>query len=132
MPGFRCCRLILLKGIEMGTMTFAKGLVAGLAATIVFSADTVLAQTKPTRPGTSGQEFLISCFRGPWLETVAWDRPNAVFVDELMEYGYSPGQAIAIGKRVCRDEFGVGDHEYMKATLNKLITEHPPVGRRKN
>lgn len=110
----------------MNTKRLVAGLIAGLTAGVIFSADMASAQDKPTRPGTTGGEFLISCYRGPWRDTIAWDRPNAVFLDELMEMGYSSAQAISIGKRVCRDEFGVGDHEYMKATLARLISEEPP------
>ena len=110
----------------MRTKRLAAGLITGLTAAVIFSADMASAQSKPTQPGTTGSEFLISCYRGPWKDTIAWDRPNAVFVDELMEIGYSSAQAISIGKRVCRDEYGIGNHEYMKATLARLISEEPP------
>jgi hypothetical protein len=105
---------------------FAAGLVTGLAAATLFAADMTLAQSKPTQPGTSGSEFIISCYRGPWSDTIAWDKPNSVFIDELMELGYTTQQAFAIGNRVCRDEYGVGNPDYMKATLAKLIKERPP------
>ncbi|WP_425044613.1 hypothetical protein [Primorskyibacter sp. S87] len=110
----------------MRTKIMAAGLITGLAAATLFAADMTSAQTKPTQPGTTGNEFVISCYRGPWRDTVALDRPNAVFLDELMEYGYTPTQAISIGKRVCRDEYGVRNPEHLKATLAKLIKEQPP------
>lgn len=80
---------------------------------------------EPTKPGTSGSEFIISCYRGP-LKVVYWDRPTAIFIDELVEYGYTPNQATAIGDRVCGDEYGVDDPEWMKAQLRKLIDQTPP------
>lgn len=103
-------------------------LVAGLlSAVTLFGASSVSAErkAKPTMPGTSGAEWIISCYRGPW-EAVAWDKPNAVFLDDLVEYGYSQTQAMAIGRRVCRDEYGIGNEEYLKATLLRIIAEQPP------
>lgn len=113
-----------LLGVKMRTKLILAGLVS--AATVVLATTGVAERkAKPTQPGTSGPEWIISCYRGPFT-AVAWDRPNAVFVDDLIEYGYTPTQAIAIGKRVCRDEWGVHNEEYLKQTLLRIISEQPP------
>lgn len=103
-------------------------LVAGMvtAATLMLVGSAMAERkSQPTRPGTSGPEWIISCYRGPF-EAVAWDKPNAIFVDELVEYGYSPAQAMAIGRRICRDEYGVGDEDYLRSTLLRILSETPP------
>ncbi|MCA0871829.1 hypothetical protein LCL97_13405 [Seohaeicola saemankumensis] len=79
----------------------------------------------PTKPGTDGNAITISCFRGPWSQVI-WDRPNAIFVEDLVKIGYTYPQAHAIGERVCRDEYGQGEHEYMASTLRKIMATTPP------
>ncbi|MDV7141619.1 hypothetical protein R3X27_02880 [Tropicimonas sp. TH_r6] len=83
----------------------------------------------PSKPDSSPKGTInISCYRGI-ARTVAWDRPNAVFVEDLIKYGYGFKEAHIIGERVCRDEWGVGDHGHMKETLLRLLRESPPTGR---
>jgi len=79
----------------------------------------------PAQPGMTGVEFVISCYRGPF-SAVAWDRPNAIFLDELVEYGYNQEEVIMIVKRVCRDEYGVRNEDWMRDTLLRLLVEQPP------
>lgn len=78
----------------------------------------------PTKPGTNPSAITISCYRGP-TSGVVWDRPNAVFVADLVRIGYTYPQAHAIGERVCRDEYGVGNHEYLRTTLLNLMATTP-------
>ncbi len=101
-------------------------LVAGivLASTVVASGS-ALAQQRPTKPGTDGYNITISCFRGPTRDVI-WDRPNAVFVEDLVKVGYSYPQAHAIGERICRDEWGVGQHDYMRTSLLEIMAKTPP------
>ncbi|MEX0285202.1 MAG: hypothetical protein AB3N23_11385 [Paracoccaceae bacterium] len=93
-----------------------------VAATAVSS----LAQNLPTRPGTSGNGITISCFRGP-SSNVIWDRPNAVFIEDLVRFGYTYPQAHAIGERVCRDEYGVGQPQYLRTSLLQIMAETQPT-----
>ncbi len=103
--------------------TIICSLVAGLAvplttATIAFGA--------PSHPESSPKGTInISCYRGALKNTVAWDRPNAVFVEDLITYGYTWEQAHSIGQRVCRDEWGVGDSEHKIKTLKTILRKHP-------
>lgn len=87
----------------------------------------VQAQQYPTRPGTNPSVITISCFRGP-SSNVVWDRPNAVFVEDLVRAGYSYPEAHAIGERVCRDEWGVQQPEYLKSALRGIMASSPPRG----
>ena len=48
----------------------------------------------PTAPGSHPNQITISCYRGP-LAAVVWDRPNAVFIDDLVRYGYTAADAQA-------------------------------------
>ncbi|MEO9575481.1 MAG: hypothetical protein ABJ263_08395 [Tateyamaria sp.] len=99
-----------------------------LTATTFLAATPAAAErvSEPTKPGTSGNEFIISCFRGPW-KVVHWDRPAAIFIDELVEYGYTQTQALAIGERICREEYGVDRPEWMEAQLRRIVAETPPL-----
>ncbi len=83
----------------------------------------------PTKPGSNPDVITISCFRGP-TANVIWDRPNAVFIEDLVRLGYSYPQAQAIAERVCRDEYGVGQPEYLKATLLDLMARTPPQNKK--
>ena len=47
-------------------------------------------------------------------------------VEDLVKIGYTYPQAHAIGERVCRDEYGQGEHEYMASTLRKIMATTPP------
>lgn len=85
------------------------------------------AQDLPSKSDANPNKITISCYRGP-TKTVAWDRANAVFLDDLRQLGYSHAQATAIGERVCRDEYGVDNFDHMRETLMGLMRETPPRG----
>jgi len=98
---------------------------AGSVCALILVAGAAMAQSLPTRPGTSGNGITISCFRGP-TSSVIWDRPNAVFVEDLVRYGYTYPQAHAIGERVCRDEWGVNQKDYLRSSLLQIMAATPP------
>ena len=66
-----------------------------------------------------GTQIVVSCFRGPWRDVI-WDRPNAVFVDSLVEVGYDFPTAHAIAERVCRDDALVGNSDAMRSTMLRI------------
>ena len=70
--------------------------------------------------GAGGQTIIVSCFRGPWKEVI-WDRPNAVFIDSLVNIGYDYPTAQAIGERVCRDDALVGNPGALKSTMRRIL-----------
>jgi hypothetical protein len=98
---------------------------AALAIGCVVATQAAAEKTLPTRPGSNLSVITISCFRGP-TSTVIWDRPNAVFVEDLVRLGYSYPDAHAIGERVCRDEYGVDQPEYLRSTLYDIMARTPP------
>jgi hypothetical protein len=67
----------------------------------------------------------VSCFRGPW-EEVIWDRPEPVFVDSLVNAGYTYPEAHSMAERVCRDSSGVGNSDNIRATMLRIIESQPP------
>lgn len=73
----------------------------------------------------------VSCFRGPWQEVI-WDRPQPIFIDSLMNAGYSLATAQAIAERACRDPSLVGDREGLKAEGYRLLSIVPPDAPRNN
>lgn len=85
------------------------------------------AGTMPTAPGSAPNQITISCYRGP-STAVIWDRPNAVFIDDLVRYGYNYADAQAIADTICRDEYGVGHQGYMTQQLYQLMAKTPPRG----
>ncbi|NDR59510.1 hypothetical protein [Aliiruegeria sabulilitoris] len=105
--------------------TIIATLVAGLTmplGTAAFAND----RSQPAHPESSPKGTIhVSCYRGALKNTVAWDRPNAVFIEDLVKYGYSMEQAHSLGMRVCRDEWGVGDSEHQINTMKRLLREHP-------
>ncbi|WP_068109810.1 hypothetical protein [Tropicimonas marinistellae] len=98
---------------------------AMVAGASVFATGNALADDLPSPSDNDRMTINVSCYRGA-LKTVAWDRPNAVFIDDLLQLGYTPEQADAIGNRVCRDEYGVGNGAHKIETLKKLLKEIPP------
>ncbi len=100
-------------------------LIAGFAASAALFSGAAAAQDLPTRPGTDAPAITISCFRGPWTDVI-WDKPNAVFLEGLVRIGYSQEEAYAIGRRVCRDEYGIDEPEYLVATLRRILANEPP------
>ena len=69
--------------------------------------------------GHSGNVIVVSCFRGPWNEVI-WDRPNAIFVDSLVNVGYDFPTASAIAERVCRDQNLVGNPGALKSNMERI------------
>lgn len=71
----------------------------------------------------------ISCYRGPWKEVI-WDRPNPIFIDTLMENGYSIVTASSIAHRICRDPGLVGrlGDGSAVAVLKRILRETPKDG----
>lgn len=67
----------------------------------------------------------VSCYRG-YFRTVAWDRPNSVFVEDLVQLGYTFPQADAIGAAICRDERGVRNKRYMRERFIDIYATYPP------
>lgn len=67
----------------------------------------------------------VSCFRGPFREVI-WDRPEAPFLQSLVDAGYTFPEASAIGERVCRDITTVGNNAAVQATMERIIRENPP------
>ncbi len=67
-----------------------------------------------------GTEIHISCYRGPWKEVI-WDRPNAVFIDSLVNAGYSYATASAIAERICRDPALVQNPGSMSRKLRQIL-----------
>ena len=100
-------------------------LMAGLATAAATFTSAANAQQLPTRPGTDAPAITISCFRGPWQDVI-WDKPNAVFLEGLVRIGYSQEAAYAIGRRVCRDEYGIDNPDYLTATLRRILANEPP------
>ncbi|RVT85770.1 hypothetical protein DXV76_08475 [Rhodobacteraceae bacterium CCMM004] len=71
----------------------------------------------------------VSCFRGPWREVI-WDRPNPVFIDDLVGYGMDYPTAHAVAERVCRDKSMVGNLARMEAEIKRAIEAAPQYSRR--
>lgn len=108
----------------MRTFLIAATLLTGVVA----QAPTVATAQNLELPSPSDNDpsrITISCYRGP-TKTVAWDRANAVFLDDLRQLGYTHSQATDIGERVCRDEYGVDNFSHMRQTLLRLMQETPP------
>ena len=103
--------------------------ISAMALALSLPASAALAQNLPTKPGSNPSVITISCFRGP-TSNVIWDRPNAVFIEDLVRLNYTYPQAQAIAERVCRDEYGVGQPDYLKATLLNLMARTPPQNKK--
>ena len=70
-------------------------------------------------------QVTVSCFRGPWQEVI-WDRPNPVFIDSLVNVGYTFPEAHAIGERVCRDASTVDRPDRAVQVMHQIIAQNPP------
>jgi hypothetical protein len=70
--------------------------------------------------GGGGGVIVVSCYRGPWKEVI-WDRPNAVFIDSLVDVGYDYSTAAAIGERICRDQNLVGNPGALRASMQNIV-----------
>lgn len=71
--------------------------------------------------------IIVSCYRGPW-EEVIWDRPNPIFIDTLMEAGYSITTATSVANRICRDPALVGEPEASRVEMLRLLRTVPRDG----
>ncbi len=103
--------------------TVIMALVAGFALPLGTAA--FAAGDTPSPADNDPNRINVSCYRG-LLKTVAWDRPNAVFIEDLRQLGYTYEEAHVIGERVCRDEYGVDDGAYKINLLKKILRETPP------
>jgi len=84
----------------------------------------------PPSPEVIMVTVTVSCFRGPW-DDVIWDRPEPVFVDSLVNAGYTYPEAHSMAERVCRDSTGVGSPENLRATMLGIIANEPPTNWRR-
>ncbi|WP_102107509.1 hypothetical protein [Oceaniglobus roseus] len=66
----------------------------------------------------------VSCFRGPWKEII-WDHANPVFIDSLVNVGYSYESASAIANRICRDKSLVNDNEALRLETVRVLNGSP-------
>ena len=89
------------------------------AALLTTLAAPAAAEMSPRRGADGSVTIVVSCFRGP-MKVVAWDRPNAVFVDSLVAAGYGYEEASAVAERICRDEALVDDPEALKAEMLRI------------
>ena len=48
------------------------------------------------------------------------------FADDLVQLGYSLSEASWLGERVCRDEYGVYNEEYIADRFKQLLAQNPP------
>jgi hypothetical protein len=81
-----------------------------------------------TRGVVRGPTIMVSCYRGPWQDVI-WDRPNTVFIDSLVNAGYTIATAEAVGQRICRDPNGVGSSDRLLAIATQVLNESPPTKR---
>lgn len=95
------------------------------AATMFTSAVAASAHEYVYHHGAQRHVIVVSCFRGPWNDVI-WDHPEAVFVDSLVNLGYTFPEAHAIAERVCRDSTTVGQPEEMKAAMYRILAANPP------
>jgi len=98
---------------------------AGAAGLVALSAAAASAQSLPSRHDNDPMTVTVSCFRG-LFEVVAWDRPNSVFVEDLVQLGYTRDHATVIGEQICRDEYGVRQPDHQRAQLRQILRDDPP------
>jgi len=99
---------------------------AALAGALALTAPAAVAQSVPSPHDEDPSRITISCYRGWLADTVAWDRPNSVFVEDLVQLGYSRNRALAGGAHACRDEYGVNNPTHQRAQLVRILQEDPP------
>ena len=108
-----------------------KTLAAALA--LVVAAPAAFAESHGYAEGGAmryGQKVVTtSCYRGPWQDVI-WDRPEPVFIDSLVNAGYSFPEAQAIATRICRDPSLVGNDGALVAATVHAINTQPPGTRR--
>ena len=98
-------------------------LVAGLAMPLASSA---FADSRGSEIDKNPNKINVSCYRGALRSAVAWDRPNPVFIEDLVQIGYTYPEAASIGERICRDIRGVGDGKYRVNRMRDILRETPP------
>ncbi|SDK95834.1 hypothetical protein [Aliiruegeria lutimaris] len=103
--------------------TIIAALVTGLALPMASAA---LADSLDSPVDNNPHQINVSCYRGAFTNVVAWDRPNPVFIEDLVEIGYSYPEAASIGERICRDIRGVRDGEHRINALRQILRESPP------
>jgi len=129
-------RLTEKENVTMKTTLLAAALATGLTgvATVPsFAHDTGVPHAHGhvnTRPHshagrTTMRDVRILCYRGP-LAVTAWDHPEAVFVQDLINIGYDSTEAWAIGERVCKDSTGVNNRAALRQSLINAIASDPP------
>lgn len=87
----------------------------------------VAADTLDTEWDGDPNKLRVSCYRGA-LRTVAWDRPNAVFIMDLLQLGYDNDEAAMLAELVCRNIRGVRNPEYQTQRMRLILQKHPPGG----
>ncbi|WP_371154761.1 hypothetical protein [Jannaschia sp. 2305UL9-9] len=101
------------------------GLLSVAAALILSLPPTAKAHHHHARVQAEGVQITVSCARFS-LRGVIWDKPQAVFIDDLVRVGYTFERATAIGMRICRDEALVGNTAAMGATMRNILRTSPP------
>ncbi len=99
-------------------------IVAALLATLIGSGAAMASDT-PSPHNSDPNTINISCYRGA-LKTVAWDRANSVFIEDLKQIGYSYERATVIAEHVCRDEYGVRNPSHQIEQLREILRTDPP------
>ncbi|MEM1428752.1 MAG: hypothetical protein AAGG09_04770 [Pseudomonadota bacterium] len=98
-------------------------MIAALLAGSVLAAP---AQARDPSPHDSDPNTInISCYRG-WMDAVAWDRANSVFINDLLQLGYSYEKATVIAEHICRDEYGVRNPDHQRKQLREVLRTNPP------
>lgn len=108
----------------MKTSGALRPFVAALGLCLVTSA-AAQADGYTYRHGMGAMIVTVSCYRGPW-DDVIWDRPNPVFIDSLVNVGYTFPEAHAIAERVCRDPAAVGQSGVLSAMMTNILRSSPP------
>lgn len=98
---------------------------AGGALLICATTTSASATTYQQRMVVNQVTITISCFRGPFSEVI-WDHANPVFVDSLVNIGYTFPEAQAIAERVCRDVATVDRPDVAIDVMYRIIAENPP------
>ncbi len=103
--------------------TLASAVVGG--ALLLGGTQSASATTYEYRMVVNTVQVTVSCFRGPFSEVI-WDRPNPVFIDSLVNAGYTFPEAHAIGERVCRDPSTVDRPDAAVQVMYRIFAENPP------
>ncbi|MEM9248948.1 MAG: hypothetical protein AAGB05_09660 [Pseudomonadota bacterium] len=91
----------------------------------VMGSGAAFAAANPSPHDSDPSKINISCYRGA-LKTVAWDRANSVFIEDLIQLGYSYEKATVIAEHICRDEYGVRNPPHQIEQLREILRTDPP------